>query len=75
MFRESREGVELTPAADAEPRTIRTHLFPVNSKVGVKKTMTFKKTSDFAIHFSYRKIGIHASVLLLPSSPTAPLIQ
>lgn len=45
--------------ADAEPRTINTHLFPVLAKTGVKKTMTFKKTSDFAVQFSYRKTGAH----------------
>lgn len=59
---------------DAEPRTIKTHLFPANSKVGVKKTMTFKKTGDFAIHLSYRKAGIHAFVPP-PSSLSAPLMR
>nr|CRX79209.1 hypothetical protein ls5931a1_00047 [Leucosporidium scottii] len=49
---------------DAEPRTINTHLFPVLAKTGVKKTMTFKKTSDFAIQFSYRKTGAHGDSLV-----------
>lgn len=44
---------------DAETRTITTHLFPAMSKLGVKKTLTFKKSGDFAIHFAYRKDGAH----------------
>ncbi|KAL8277095.1 hypothetical protein RQP46_010523 [Phenoliferia psychrophenolica] len=46
---------------EAEPRTIRTHLFPALSKLGTTKTMTFKKSADFAIQFSYRKSPLTAA--------------
>lgn len=39
--------------ADAETRVITTHLFPPMAKTGAKKTLTFRKTSDFAVDFSY----------------------
>ena len=32
----------------------------LSDKLGTKKTMTFKKTSDFSIQFSYRKGDLHA---------------
>ncbi|GAA5901408.1 hypothetical protein JCM5296_003002 [Sporobolomyces johnsonii] len=44
-------------ATDAEPRTITTHLFPAFSKTASKKTLTVRKTDDFALEFSYRKTG------------------
>ncbi|CEQ42690.1 SPOSA6832_04532, partial [Sporobolomyces salmonicolor] len=44
-------------ATDAEPRTITTHLFPAFSKTASKKTLTMRKTDDFALEFSYRKTG------------------
>ncbi|KAM0747743.1 actin-like ATPase domain-containing protein [Meredithblackwellia eburnea MCA 4105] len=46
---------------DAEPRRITTHLFPAFSKLGVTKTMTFKKTKDFSIQFSHRKTPLQAA--------------
>ena len=47
-------AAETMPVIDVEPRIITTHLFPALAKTGVKKTMTFKKTSDFAVRFSYQ---------------------
>jgi hypoxia up-regulated 1 len=49
-------GSELSPinvraCPDDAQRTIRTVLFPVGSKLGLKKTMTFKKSSDFDLSF------------------------
>ncbi|KAK4052307.1 lumenal Hsp70 protein [Microbotryomycetes sp. JL221] len=49
---------------DAEPRSITTHLFPAQSKLGVKKTMTINKTKDFSLHVSYRKTGSPSDSLL-----------
>jgi hypoxia up-regulated 1 len=37
------------------PRSITTTLFPAGSKVGTKKTMTFKRKDDFVINFDYKK--------------------
>ncbi|KAM0786120.1 hypothetical protein ACM66B_006930 [Microbotryomycetes sp. NB124-2] len=54
---------------DTEPRSIKTHLFPALSKLGVKKTMTIKKTKDFSLHFTYRKPqNGDSSPSLLPDS-------
>lgn len=40
------------------PRSITTTLFPAGSKVGTKKTMTFKRKDDFTIHFDYKKVPV-----------------
>ncbi|KAK4048426.1 lumenal Hsp70 protein [Microbotryomycetes sp. JL201] len=49
---------------DSEARSITTHLFPAQSKLGVKKTMTIKKTRDFSLHFAYRRSAADVSALL-----------
>lgn len=46
-------------ATGEEGRRVTTNLFPAGSKTGIKKTLTFKKTSDFALHFAYHKDGLH----------------
>ncbi|GAA5862035.1 hypothetical protein JCM8547_001565 [Rhodosporidiobolus lusitaniae] len=51
-------------SADAEPRTITTHLFPAFSKTSNKKTLTLRKTEDFDLEFSYRKTGAAADAYL-----------
>ncbi|SCV73166.1 BQ2448_7091 [Microbotryum intermedium] len=43
-----------TKSTNEEARIITTHLFPAWSKTGVKKTMTIKKTQDFALTFTYQ---------------------
>ncbi|GAA5840368.1 hypothetical protein JCM5353_002503, partial [Sporobolomyces roseus] len=50
----------------SDPRVITTHLFPAFAKTGNKKTLTLRKTEDFALDFSYRKTG-SASDSLIPS--------
>ncbi|KAF6749582.1 Hsp70 protein-domain-containing protein [Ephemerocybe angulata] len=40
---------------NSRPRSISTTLFPAGSKVGTKKTMTFKRKDDFIINFDYKK--------------------
>ncbi|SCZ94651.1 BZ3500_MvSof-1268-A1-R1_Chr12-3g04022 [Microbotryum saponariae] len=52
-------GIDVTYPIDTktneqEPRIITTHLFPSGSKTSIKKTMTLKKTQDFALTFSYQ---------------------
>ncbi|KAF8622291.1 hypothetical protein AX15_007154 [Amanita polypyramis BW_CC] len=37
-----------------KPRTITTLVFPAGSRVGTKKTMTFKRKDDFTISLDYR---------------------
>ncbi|TKA54808.1 hypothetical protein B0A53_02617 [Rhodotorula sp. CCFEE 5036] len=53
---------------DAESRVITTHLFPPMAKTGAKKTLTFRKTKDFAVDFSYRPST-------LPDAPTGALFS
>lgn len=36
------------------PRSITTVIFPAGSKVGQKKTLTFKRKEDFTIHLDYK---------------------
>ncbi|KWU43807.1 actin-like ATPase domain-containing protein [Rhodotorula sp. JG-1b] len=55
-------------SADAEARVITTHLFPPMAKTGAKKTLTFRKTKDFAVDFSYRPST-------LPDAPTGALFS
>ncbi|KAI3608795.1 hsp70 family chaperone lhs1 [Moniliophthora roreri] len=38
----------------AKPRTITSLIFPSGSKVGTKKTLTFKRKDDFSIFFDYK---------------------
>ncbi|TCD68568.1 lumenal Hsp70 protein [Steccherinum ochraceum] len=38
----------------AKPRTINTVVFPAGSKVGSRKTLTFKRKDDFAIRLNYK---------------------
>lgn len=40
--------------SSSRPRTISSTLFPAGSKVGTKKTMTFKRKEDFSIDFDYK---------------------
>jgi len=42
------------PSSSGRPRTITSTLFPMGSKVGTKKTLTFKRTEDFDIQFDYK---------------------
>ena len=37
------------------PKIINTVVFPAGSKVGSKKTMTFKRKDDFSLKVSYKK--------------------
>ncbi|KXN81662.1 Hypoxia up-regulated protein 1 [Leucoagaricus sp. SymC.cos] len=39
---------------NARPRTITTLIFPAGSKVGTKKTLTFKRKEDFTISLDYK---------------------
>lgn len=39
---------------NARPRSITTLIFPAGSKVGTKKTLTFKRKEDFTISLDYR---------------------
>ncbi|KAJ7270749.1 Hsp70 protein-domain-containing protein [Mycena haematopus] len=41
-------------AAASTPRTITSLIFPAGSKVGTKKTLTFKRKEDFVINFDYK---------------------
>ncbi|KAJ7057924.1 Hsp70 protein-domain-containing protein [Mycena amicta] len=41
-------------ATASTPRTINTLIFPAGSKVGTKKTLTFKRKEDFVINFDYK---------------------
>lgn len=34
-------------------RTINTLIFPQKTKLGIKKTLSFKRKEDFVVHFSY----------------------
>ncbi|THU97845.1 actin-like ATPase domain-containing protein [Dendrothele bispora CBS 962.96] len=43
------------PSSSGRPRTITSTLFPAGSKVGTKKTLTFKRTDDFDIQFDYKE--------------------
>lgn len=42
----------------SRPRTISSNIFPAGSKVGTKKTMTFKRKDDFTIHFDYKQVPV-----------------
>ncbi|KAG6820326.1 hypothetical protein H0H93_002175 [Arthromyces matolae] len=42
--------------ANARPRSISTLVFPAGSKVGTKKTLTFKRKEDFALYFDYKHL-------------------
>lgn len=39
---------------NVKPRTITTMIFAAGSKVGTKKTLTFKRKEDFTIHLDYK---------------------
>ena len=41
-------------SASGKPRTITTLVFPAGSRVGTKKTMTFKRKDDFTINLDYK---------------------
>lgn len=49
-------------APNTKPRSITTLIFPAGSKVGTKKTLTFKRKEDFVIHLDYK-------------TPAAPLVS
>ncbi|GAA6060896.1 hypothetical protein JCM10212_000179 [Sporobolomyces blumeae] len=57
----------------SEPRVITTHLYPAGSKTANKKTLTLRKTEDFALDFSYRKTGAPADLHLPTHLFTASL--
>lgn len=40
---------------NTRPRTITTSLFPHGSKLGTKKTLTFKRKEDFTINLDYKQ--------------------
>lgn len=40
----------------SRPRSITSVVFPAGSKVGTKKTMTFKRKEDFTIHLDYKHL-------------------
>ncbi|TFK36492.1 Hsp70 protein-domain-containing protein [Crucibulum laeve] len=40
--------------SNSRPRSITTLIFPAGSKVGTKKTLTFKRKEDFAIYLDYK---------------------
>jgi molecular chaperone DnaK (HSP70) len=44
------------PKEGSKPRTIQTVVFPLNSKTGSKKVVTFKRKEDFTISLGYKKI-------------------
>jgi hypoxia up-regulated 1 len=41
-------------STNVRPRTINTLLFPAGSKVGTKKTLTFKRQEDFSLWLDYK---------------------
>jgi|ERR1700722_8769300 len=41
-------------SATTNPRTINTVIFPAGSKVGSKKTLTFKRKEDFSLWLDYQ---------------------
>ncbi|KAF8889043.1 Hsp70 protein-domain-containing protein [Infundibulicybe gibba] len=47
-------AAQTTP--NTRPRTITTTIFPAGSKVGTKKTLTFKRKEDFSIHLDYKNL-------------------
>jgi hypothetical protein len=40
-------------AANVRPRTINTVIFPAGSRMGTKKTLTFKRKEDFSVWLDY----------------------
>ena len=38
-------------------RTINTAIFPVGSKTGTKKMLTFKRMEDFSLKLQYKDMG------------------
>ncbi|RXW20133.1 hypothetical protein EST38_g5719 [Candolleomyces aberdarensis] len=42
----------------SRPRSISSNIFPAGSKVGAKKTMTFKRKDDFTIFFDYKQAPV-----------------
>jgi hypoxia up-regulated 1 len=42
----------------SRPRSITSNIFPAGSKVGAKKTMTFKRKDDFTIYFDYKDVPV-----------------
>lgn len=50
----SRSDNPYLAASGAEPRIISSTLFAANSKLGVQKTLTLKKTTDFNMIFKYK---------------------
>jgi hypoxia up-regulated 1 len=38
------------------PRSITSVVFPAGSKLGTKKTMTFKRKDDFTLHLDYKHL-------------------
>lgn len=42
----------------SRPRSISSNIFPAGSKVGARKTMTFKRKDDFTIYFDYKDVPV-----------------
>lgn len=42
----------------SRPRSISTLIFPAGSKVGTKKTLTFKRKEDFSLYFDYKQVVV-----------------
>lgn len=43
-------------SAQSRARTINTLIFPAGSKVGTKKTLTFKRQEDFSVQLQYKRL-------------------
>jgi hypoxia up-regulated 1 len=43
-------------STSGKPRTITTLVFPAGTRVGTKKTMTFKRRDDFTISLNYKDV-------------------
>jgi hypoxia up-regulated 1 len=42
------------PSDSSNPRTINTVIYPAGSKVGTKKTLTFRRKEDFSLFLDYK---------------------
>lgn len=56
------------PKDGGSPKTITSTIFPPSSKTGSKKTLTFKRKSDFSIKLLYKKTPF-VCVLIIEFSP------
>lgn len=52
------------PKAGGSPKTITSTIFPPSSKIGSKKTLTFKRKDDFSIKLLYKKTPfVHVPII------------